>query len=145
MLSAERIRRFIRHTLGCVCPDEVFRSVDVQRHVRLNSFIVLDSALIIGNRLLIYIAEARTEACVEEHLPVLFRAGKDERDTKGLNRFRLVLVSDRPDAVRRTAGELFEELRGNDEKAHLHVVHRSEMPFTTEDTGEKSEGKKERR
>jgi hypothetical protein len=110
MLSPERIRHFVQNTLGCSCPEEVFRSIDIHRNVRVNSFIVLDSTIIIGNRLLVHIAEAGTAGCIEEHLPILVNAGKKERDEKGLNRFRLVLVSDTPDEERRCAERLFKEL-----------------------------------
>ena len=134
MPAPERIKHFIQNTLGCSCPEEVFRSIDVRRNVRLNSFIVLDSALIIGNRLLVYLAEAGSAGCIEEHLPVLVAAGTKERDEKGLNRFRLVLISDRPADVQQAAGKLFEELRGNDGKVHLHVIDKRSIPFATEIT-----------
>ena len=95
----------------------------------MNSFIVLDGAIVIGNRLLIYIAEAGSAGCIEEHVPVLVTRGRKERDEKGLNRFRLVLVSDRPDEVRQAAEQQFEELRGNDEKVHLHVIKKNDLLF----------------
>jgi hypothetical protein len=132
MLPPERIKHFIQHTLGCSCPEEVFQSIDVRSNLRLSSFITLDSAIIIGNRLLVYIAEAGSAGCIEEHLPVLVAAGKKERNEKGLNRFRLVLVADNPEEVRQIAVRQFEELRGNDEKVHLHVISRSAILFTTE-------------
>jgi hypothetical protein len=127
----ERIKHFIQNTLGCSCPEEVFRSIDVRRNVRLNSFIVLDSALIIGNRLLVYLAEAGSAGCIEEHLPVLVAAGKKERDERGLNRFRLVLVADEPETVLWAAGKLFEELRGADGKVHLHVISKKDFSLAT--------------
>ncbi len=130
MPSPEQIKRFVQNTLGCSCPEVVFQSIDIQRNVRLNSFIVLDSAIIIGNRLLVHIAEAGTAGCIAEHLPILVNAGKKERDEKGLNRFRLVLVADEPDEVRQAAGRQFEELRGNDEKVHVHVISRKDFPLT---------------
>ena len=133
MLSLEHIKLFVQNTLGCGCPEEVFKSIDVRRSVRLNNFIVLDIVIVIGNRLLIYIAEARSEGCIEEHLPVLVAAGKKERDEKGLNRFRLVLVSDRPDEVLQAAERQFEELRGDDEKVHLHVIKKNQLLFTAGD------------
>jgi hypothetical protein len=126
MLSPDRIKHFIQVTLGCTCPEEVFQTIDVHRNVRLNSFIALDCVLIVGKRLLIYIADAGMEGCVEEHLPILVSSGKKERDEKGLNRFRLVLVADEPDEVRRVTERPFEELRGSDEKVHLHVIGRSD-------------------
>jgi hypothetical protein len=130
MLSPEHIKLFVQNTLGCGCPEEVFKSIDVRRSIRLNNFIVLDIAIVIGDRLLIYIAEAGSEGCIEEHLPVLVAAGKKERDEQGLNRFRLVLVTDRPDEIRQTSERRFEELRGMDEKVHLHVIKKSQLYFT---------------
>ncbi len=105
-----------------------------------NSFIVLDSAIIIGNRLLVYVAEAGTAGCIEEHLPVLVEEGKKERDKKRLNRFRLVLVADEPDEVRQTAEGQFEELRGGDEKVHLHVIKKNDLFFTAENAESAEKG-----
>jgi hypothetical protein len=130
MLSPDRIKHFVQSTLGCSCPDEVFRSIEIRRQVKLNNFIVLECAIILDHRLLVSIAEAGTAGCIEEHLPVLVDAGKKERDEKGLNRFRLVLVADEPDEVRQTAEGQFEKLRGNDEKIHLHVISRKDFPLT---------------
>jgi hypothetical protein len=129
MLSPELIEQFVQSTLGCSYPEDVFRSIDVRQNVRMNNFIILDSAIIIGNRLLIYIAEAKSAGCIEEHLPVLIRDGRQERDEKGLNRFRLVLVADMPDEERQATERQFEELRSTDEKVHLHVIKKSDSPF----------------
>ena len=73
------IKRFVQEMLGCGCPEEVFRSIEAQRNVRLNSFIVLSARIVIGNRLLIYVTEPESEGCIEEHLPVLVTAGMDEK------------------------------------------------------------------
>lgn len=134
MTSTKQIKHFVQNTLGCGCPEEVFRSIQYRWNVRLNSFITLRSAIIVGNRLLIYITEAGTPGCIEEHLPVLVAAGREERDEKGLNRFRLVLMADDPVEVQRVAGRMFEELRGTDVKMHLHVIHKKDSPFAAEGT-----------
>lgn len=134
MIPYERVKNFVQHTLGCGCPEEVFRSIDVRQQVALNSFILLDTVLVIGNRLLVYIAEAGSAGCIAEHLPVLVNAGKAERDKKGLNRFRLVLVADDPAEARKAAQNQFEELRGEDGKVHLHVIGKDELHFATEGT-----------
>jgi hypothetical protein len=133
MIPHDRIKHFVQHTLGCSCPEEVFRSIEVRNTVHLGSFVTLDSAIIIGNRLLVYVAKAGSAGCIEEHLPVLIDKGRTERDKKGLNRFRLVLVVDDPGEVRQAAERQFEELRGKDEKVHLHVIKKSDNPFTAED------------
>ncbi len=36
MLSPDRIKHFVQNILGCGCPEEVFRSIDVRRNLRLN-------------------------------------------------------------------------------------------------------------
>jgi hypothetical protein len=131
MPSPERIKYVVQNTLGCSCPEETFPSIDLHRNVRLNSFIVLDSAITVGNRLLVHITEAGTAGCIEEHLPILVNTGEKERDDKGLNRFRLALVADEPREVRQTAVRLFEKLCGTDEKVHLQVIDRSDTPFNT--------------
>jgi len=140
MLSPEHIKHFVQNTLGCGCPEEVFRSIELRCNVRLSSFITLDHAIVIGNKLLVYIAKAGSAGCIEEHLPVLVAGGKKERDEKGLNRFRLVLISDRPDTVRQAAERQFDELRGNDEKVHLHVIKKNQLLFTAADAEGKADG-----
>ncbi len=129
MSAAGSIRVFVRTALGCSCPDEVFRSIEDRPARRINSFITLQRSFVIGNRLLIYVLGAGSAGCLEEHLPVVLAAGRKERDERGLNRFRLVVVADEPEKVRRTAERLFGELHGGDEKVHLHVISATEMPF----------------
>jgi len=145
MVPPERIKYFIQKTLGCGCPEEVFQSIETRQNVRLNNFITLDSAIIIGDRLLVYIMEAGSAGCVEEHLPVLVAAGRNERDAKGLNRFRLVLVADDAEGLRKSAERQFEELRSSDKKVHLHVIGRKDLFITAKDAEEKKEDTKERR
>jgi hypothetical protein len=132
MLFSNRIKHFVQHTLGCSCSEEVFRSIEVRRNEHLNNFITLDSAVIIGNRLLLYIAVTGSVRCIEEHLPVLVAVGMKERNEKKLNRFRLVLVVDDPEEVRWLAERQFEELRDSDEKVHLHVIKKDDLLFTAE-------------
>jgi len=53
--------------------------------------------------------------------------GVEERDKKGLNRFRLVLVASRPDQLRSTAEHAFDSSGYADEKTHLHIVSESDL------------------
>jgi hypothetical protein len=121
MTDKEKIKRFVRDALGCGCPEEVFRSIDCKRDVELGGGVMLRSIITIGNRLLIYVVYDNQDF-VEKHLARLVSAGKKERDSRGLNRFRLVIVADRipgnDDAIRRT----FSELQEKDENIHLHVI-----------------------
>jgi len=33
MIDLQRIKSFVRETLGCECPEEVFRSIDCERGI----------------------------------------------------------------------------------------------------------------
>jgi len=121
MMDNQKIKRFVQESLGCGCPEEVFRSIDSKRDVELGDGVIVHSAITIGNRLLIYLVYGNQDFD-EKHLALLVSAGKKERNARGLNRFRLVIVMDgfpkNGDAIRQTFGEL----QGSDEHIHLHVI-----------------------
>jgi len=122
------IKRFVRNTLGCGCPEEVFQAIDCRYNVRLATGIVLDAMLVIADRLLIYVVEAGAEGFSQSEFTALVAAGKEDRDARKLNRFRLVVAADRAlDA--RTVQALFQELACRDEKIHLHIISREENIF----------------
>jgi hypothetical protein len=63
MTDYNQIKRFVQETLGCGCPEEVFRSIQYRWNAKLNNFVTIQSAMIIGNRLLIYVTEAGNAGC----------------------------------------------------------------------------------
>ena len=128
MIGHDSIKSFIQGTLGCGCPEEVFRSIDCRFGTRLQGGAVVSSALIVGNRLLIYVVDADDDALDREHLALYVTEGKKERDRKGLNRFRLVVVTN-AEAVRQQLRSIFDGLQDRDEKIHLHVISRDENIF----------------
>ena len=138
MVDADKIVVFVRKTLGCGCPEEAFRSLDCRRTVPLNDEVVLNSVVIVGNRLLIYVFEPTPEDVAERHLAVLVTAGKQERDSRGLNRFRLVIVTDDA-AEKESLLDLFHMLQGKDEKMHLHVIKKAENIFAMKTEAEKED------
>ncbi len=125
MPDKEKIKRFVVETLRCRCPREVFRSIDCCRQVRLVDEVVLHSTITIGKRLFIYVAEAGNQSFNEKHLAFLVAAGRSEGDSKGLNRFRLAMVTDGFPENGDIIGRAFDELREGDEKIHLHVISRN--------------------
>ena len=46
------VRVFVKKTLGCECPEEVFEYVDCQNEIKINSMVSLKNKMNIGNRLL---------------------------------------------------------------------------------------------
>jgi len=122
------IKTFVQQTLGCGCPEEVFKLIDCQFNIKLNDEIILHNKIKIGNRLLIYGLEVNNTGPIKNILPFLVDAGKTERDNLKFNRFRLVLITDRLDEIKQTAESIF-NIINKDEKVHLHVVHKEEVPI----------------
>lgn len=123
----EKIKSFVKQTLGCACPEEVFEYIDCQSNIVLNENIVLRNKINIGNRLLIYIVESSNPASMKNILPFLVNTGKTERDNLRFNRFRLVLVTENLDEIKEAAESLFNTIY-KDEKIHLHVVSKDKVP-----------------
>ena len=126
MRTEERIKQFARQSLGCECPDEVFDNIEV-RPGDAEALLPHARSITIGGRLLIHIYGTSDPALVEAHLPEIIAAGADERDRRGLNRFRAVIASDDIEAVDSAARRVFGQLRGLDDNIHLHVVRREDV------------------
>jgi hypothetical protein len=131
MLDNKRIKAFVQDALGCGCPEEVFRSITCRQNVRLNEKVLLSRTITIGNRLLIYVIDSR-ESNMIQHLGATVSAGKKERDEQGLNRLRLVVVTD-DGAEKESLIRRFNELKDKDEKIHLHVIKKEENIITAQD------------
>ena len=123
----ETIKTFVKQTLGCACPDEVFEYIDCQDNIKLNNDILLQNKINIGNRLLIYVVEVNNSGPIKNVLPFLVSTGKTERDNLKFNRFRLVLVTDKVNKIKEIAESLFNTIN-KDEKVYLHVVAKADIP-----------------
>jgi hypothetical protein len=128
MIDNDTIKSFVQNTLGCGCPEEVFRSIICKHNVLLGNEVVLNSIITIGNRLLIYVIDADSQGFVEKKLAHLVSSGKNERDSKGLNRLRLVIVADES-LDRQMLQSQFDGLTGKDEKIHLHIISKENTIF----------------
>jgi len=95
MKDIEKLKTFVKETLGCACPEEVFSYLKCKNNVPLHYGTELLRKINIGNRLLIYVVEVNDQDSVSLLLPFLFNTGKKERDDAGFNRFRLVIATDR--------------------------------------------------
>jgi len=120
-LPSPALEHFVRATLGCKCPDEVFQSVAIDRadsHTRL----------VVGKRLLIYVLEIPPGKAAGRALARLTEQGIGERNSAQLNRFRLVVASTNPALARTDAQSTFAEVAGTDDRAHLHVISTNQLP-----------------
>ena len=117
------IKRFVQETLGCSCPEEVFNNIDYQKE----SDGKLGRKITVGDRLLIYIITMDRKSNIQEVINSALEQGIEERERKGFNRFRLVIVASHPDELRSTADHAFDSSGYTDEKTHLHIVNESDV------------------
>lgn len=127
MITKEAIKYFTRDILGCDCPEDVFNKIACEDDVKIEGGPTISHKINIGDRLLIYVSMLDQISELGSELPKLIDSGEKERNYKGFNRFRLVLVSENPDIVKDDAYKLFERL-GKDEKIHLHIISVSDFP-----------------
>ncbi|HQR23765.1 MAG TPA: hypothetical protein PL152_03385 [Steroidobacteraceae bacterium] len=118
---------FVRTTLGCQCPDDVFRAVAVERVGARNGGIA-HVRLTVGDRLLIYVFEPGQAGAAAEVVESLARTGIAERNARGFNRFRLVIATPNPRGFPGDAPATFAAVAGPDARAHLHFVATSGLP-----------------
>ena len=118
MSAHAEIKNFVQQTLGCTCPEEVFKKIEYQDE----SSEIWQKKICVGDRLLIYIVTPEKVSGIEDIINTGLKLGVEERNQKGLNRFRLVLVIANPDEVRSLAEKTFESSEDADEKTHLHLV-----------------------
>jgi hypothetical protein len=124
-VSNAKIKSFAKQTLGCQCPEEVFDFIDCQRDVELSKRILLTNKINIGNRLLIYILETDDINFIKINLPVIFRFGKEERDSKAFNRVRFVIATNKSEEMKLIAEKIFNDLTDKDDRIHLHLISKN--------------------
>ena len=123
--NKQQIERFVRETLGCTCPDDVFKQIR-----RLDPCATCASAYAvydIGGRLCVAIYVPANWRDLAQTLGQLVADGMHYRDHHGFNRFRLVIACSDDDAVAQLS-HAFEALSYIDDKVHMHVVPPSQLP-----------------
>lgn len=121
------IERFVRGTLGCGCPDEVFQHLVLSRLPPIAGRPPIVQ-LQVGSRLLIHVVAPPDGAAANGWIEQLAANGRAARDRHGYNRFRLVIASPTPPASTRGLQEHFARAIVGDEKAHLHFVGSDQLP-----------------
>jgi len=111
------VKGFVRETLGCACPDEVFDHIEASGP----SADAL-AQIAIGGRLLIRCHAATTGGDVTSCLPRWLASGIAARDSLGCNRLRLLLAVPDPAAIETQAQRLLVLSRLPDERIHVHLL-----------------------
>ncbi len=133
MTDNKGIKEFVRKTLGCNCPEEVFQYIDCRTVVNIDENILPAYEINIGNRLLIFAAGIDEVDSLSSVISKLVQVGIKKRDEKKFNRFRLVLLSNGDNDIAEHASEIFDSLT-TDEKAHLHVINKDDFPVNLKKT-----------
>jgi hypothetical protein len=130
MTHKDNIKLFVRETLGCTCPDEIFERIDCRADVNLPGGIALDYRIDVGGRLLVFALGIDRFDSIASALPLLVSAGIEDRDNHGFNRIRLVLLTETPDRLWDKVFDLFNSLP-TDDKTHLHLIPKNDFPIRT--------------
>ena len=116
LVKKEMAIRLIRDQLGCTCPSEVFDHFQIRYcESRYSPFV----QMIMGDRLLVRIIEISRLNSPDEEIPAMLSEGLEERETRGLNRFRLVMVGSPPPELMEDLMKISEKM---DAKIHLHSL-----------------------
>jgi hypothetical protein len=121
------IERFVRGTLGCGCPDEVFHSISIA-HLPALAARPPVLQLLVGSRLVIHIVTLPAGAAVNGWLEQLAAQGRATRERHGYNRFRLVIATSAAAPLRVDLEARFARATGNDQRAHLHLIGSDRLP-----------------
>jgi hypothetical protein len=121
------VTRFVREVIGCNCPDEVFRHIEIQRGSSAVKACSVDCELRIGGRLLMVVT-SEPLARLAPHLADVVTEGKRARDERKFNRFRLVVRAEKPAEEREEFFRAFASASDKDERTHLHVLPKGEVP-----------------
>lgn len=133
-MSDPALVQFVRDVLGCACPDEVLRSIRVDRGALIPGCDVEVTRLDAGGRLLVWVVRATGPAPLRALIAAAVAAGFVEREQRRFNRFRLVIATDDPAGLEGTARAAFAECCVPDDRVHLHVVAVEDCPGSAVDS-----------
>ena len=121
----DAVKRFVRSSLGCTCPDEVFTNIHLIEHAAI--FPAAHRLYAIGGRLLVALFIPTNTDDIEVQLEQWVDSGRKYRDQHGYNRLRFVIATDDNNAAETLPG-IFNLLSNVDTKTHLHVIKPQALP-----------------
>jgi hypothetical protein len=122
------IERFIRNELGCQCPAAVFRRIGVEDCPKEFGNWPWGRLISVGDRLLILVLHSDDSDVMHRVLGGLLQEGRRLRESRGFNRFRLVIATNCAGLMEPSLMKDFERLEGMDERLHLHVIAAEQVP-----------------
>ena len=120
--NTEKLKVFVKNTLGCGCPEKVFEKIDVSKRPMVADVKGI-TRIVVGDTLLIYPIQPESPGDFVDSVESIGLAGKTDRDTNSYNRFRMVLSSFEDETQQEEVAGRFSKLFNTDEKMHLHFVN----------------------
>jgi hypothetical protein len=122
------VKRFVREVLGCTCPDEVFERVSVEPGSQAIKSCAADYEINVGGRLLIVLSSEPLAAFSPTRLERVMAEGRKARDAGKFNRFRFIVQADNAAEGRKELLRMFDGLAAKDDRSHVHVIPRQDVP-----------------
>lgn len=119
-MGKAEIVNFAVNVLGCGCHNSVFDSIDETENFTLKCGVRLRKKIVIGKRLLIFIAD--TSEAKPEDIGGMVEEGISERDSNGYNRLRLAIVINGTKSDGSLYLREFGNLNVKDDRTHIHIV-----------------------
>lgn len=116
------LTHFVRVTLGCGCPDEIVAQTVVEAVEGQGR------GLDVGGRLLVRLIPSDDLEALVDEFPDTVRRLRDERDRRGFQRLRMVIVHREAEIVGDVLSRMLQVLAVGDDRVHIHVVADSEIP-----------------
>ena len=117
----EKLKVFVKNTLGCGCPEKVFEKIEVSKLLTEEHEKEI-TRIVVGDTLLIYVIRPEPSGKFVDSVESIGLAGKTDRDTNNYNRFRLVVSSFEDVTQQDKVSERFSKAFNTDEKMHIHFV-----------------------
>ncbi len=118
----EKLKVFVKNTLGCGCPEKVFEKIEVSKPLTEEHEKEI-TRIVVGDTLLIYVIRPELSGKFVDSVESIGLAGKTDRDTNNYNRFRLVVSSFEDVTQQDKVSERFSKAFNTDEKMHIHFVN----------------------
>ena len=118
----EKLKVFVKNTLGCNCPEKVFEKIEVSKFLTEEHEKEI-TRIVVGDTLLIYVISPEPSGEFVDSVESIGLAGKTDRDTNNYNRFRLVVSSFEDITQQHKVSERFSKAFNTDEKMHIHFVN----------------------
>ena len=117
----EKLKVFVKNTLGCGCPEKVFEKIDVSE-LLTEEYDKEITRIVVGDTLLIYIIGPELSGNYVDNVESIGLTGKNDRDANNYNRFRLVVSGFEDEVQQEKVSDSFSKLFDTDEKMHIHFV-----------------------